>query len=102
MTSIDELLEQDAPKGCEGVQDLYYWSTNFEAGRGPFALYLDLIGWTENEFGEGETVYDYAHRSLGYVELSKLARALEEYANQPHDVYQYVEMLMQAEMGDDE
>src|SRR4051794_38404383 len=45
------LLEQDAPHGCESVQDLYSWSLNYDAGAGPFALFLDLIGWSTDELG---------------------------------------------------
>jgi hypothetical protein len=90
-----QLLEQDAPQGCEAVQDLYSWSTNYDAGKGPFTLFLDLIGWSEDEMGED--IYAYKDRSLGYVELDKLALALVEYADRPNDVKEYVGELMAAE-----
>lgn len=88
------LLEQDAPAGCAAVQDLYSWSLNFDSGTGPFALILDLIGWSEDELGDD--VYRKG-AGLGYVELSKLASALQEYADRPHDVREYVDTLMSAE-----
>jgi hypothetical protein len=56
-------------------------------------LFLDLIGWSEDELGE-------PYASLGYVELGKLAEALTEYADRPHDVREYVDALMAAESGD--
>ena len=96
MTDIWELLEQEAPQGCEAVQDLYSWSLNYDAGKGPFTLFLDLIGWTEDEFGE--PFYSLKDASLGYLELSKLAKALSEYADRPHDVREYVDTLMSAEV----
>lgn len=89
-----ELLESP-PDGCDHVADLYDWSTNYDPGRGPITLYLDLIGWSQDEYGE--PLYDLATMSLGYVELSKLAAALTEYAHRPHDVRDYVDRLMTAE-----
>ena len=60
-------------------------------------LYLDLIGWTEENFGE--SVYSLSDASLGYLEIGKLAAALTEYADRPHDVTEYVDALMSAEMA---
>ena len=91
MVDIWQMLEETAPQGCENVQDLYSWSSNYDAGKGPFTLFLDLIGWSEDELGE-------PYASLGYV--GKLAEALTEYADRPHDVREYVDALMAAESGD--
>jgi hypothetical protein len=90
------LLEQDAPEGCEAVQALYGWSLNYDAGRGPFALFLDLTGWSDEHYGEN--VYQGTYASgLGYVELDKLAKALTEYAARPLTVSAHVDALMDAE-----
>jgi hypothetical protein len=89
------LLEQDAPKGCDAVQDLYSWSLNFDAGKGPFALFLDIIGWSEENLGEA--IYNASKPVIGYLEAAKLGAALTEYADQPHGVMAYVEALMAAE-----
>lgn len=98
MSNIWTMLEADAPNGCDPVQDLYSWSLNYEPGRGPISLYLDLIGWSEEHYGE--PLYDLSTASLGYLELSKLAAALTAYADDPHGVYAYVEALMEAELRD--
>ena len=95
MSDIWAMLEQDAPAGCDAVQDLYSWSLNFDAGKGPFALFLDIIGWSEDNMGEA--LYDTAHPVIGYVEASKLGAALVAYADRPQDVMAYVEALMSAE-----
>lgn len=93
---IWEMLEQDAPNGCEAVQDLYSWSLNYDAGKGPFTLYLDLIGWSEDNYAM--TLYDVNECSpLGYLEIGKLAAALTAYADNPHVVLEYVDALMNAE-----
>lgn len=90
------LLEKDAPAGCSAVQDLYSWSLNYDAGTGPFTLFLDLIGYSFEEFGYA--MYTLTESSLGYLELSKLASALEEYTTRPHDVSDYVQALVSAEL----
>ena len=88
------MLEDPAPSGCEAVQDLYSWSLNYDAGKGPFALLLDLIGWSYDHFDMNIYNADYP---LGYLECSQLAAALTEYADRPHDVREYVDALMEAE-----
>ena len=91
------MLEEDAPEGCEDVQDLYSWSLNYDAGTGPFTLFLDLIGYSFENFGEA--LYNLTESSLGYLECNQLARALMVYADHPHQVNAYVEALMEAEMS---
>lgn len=95
MQDVWTLLEQDAPQGCRAVQDLYSWSLNYDAGKGPMTLFLDLIGWSDEHIGE--PLYSLADMSLGYLELSKLADALTDYSNHPHEVRTYVDALMEAE-----
>jgi hypothetical protein len=95
--SVWDLCE-NPPSGCEDVADLYHWSTNFDSGKGPFALFLDLIGWTEDNIGE--PIYSLKDASLGYLELSKLGDALNEYSDRPSDVREFVDALMAAELGE--
>jgi len=83
---------EDAPDYASDVADLWHWSTNYEAGKGPFTLFVDLIGWSEDNIGE--TLYDLTSASLGYVELSKLADALKQYADRPQDVRAWVDELL--------
>lgn len=90
-------LCEEPPQGCEAVADLYHWSTNYDAGCGPFSLFADLIGWSADELGQPIYSLDEAHRTLGYVELDKLGLALREYADRPHDVRGFVDELIAAE-----
>jgi hypothetical protein len=83
---------ENAPKHSAAVANLWYWSTNYDAGKGPFTLFLDMIGWSEDE--TGETLYNLKSASLGYVELDKLADALKQYADRPTDVRAFVDELM--------
>lgn len=90
-----KLLDAPAPKGCEGVQDLYAWSLNYDPGAGPFALFCDLIGWSADNLGEALYRAQYP---LGWIEADKLARALSEYANRPISVRAYIDELIESEM----
>jgi len=108
---VYELLD-NAPEYAEDVASLYDWSTNYDTGNGPFSLFLDMIGWSDDELGTviyGPTIHwaEQAARNLtswnanlGYVELSKLADALKEYVYRPQDVRAYVDQLMTAESED--
>lgn len=90
--SAEEVLEE-APALLEPVVDLYQWSTNFMWPT-PYALFLDLIGYSVENWGE--TLYN-THNALGYVELDKLADALKLYAERPRDVLEFVERLEMTE-----
>ena len=88
-------LLETPPKDCEAVADIYSWSLNYDAGTGPMTLFLDLIGWSEDEIGE--PLFSLKGMSLGYLELGKLADALNEYTDRPSDVREFVDHLMEAE-----
>lgn len=81
-----------APDYAKATADLWYWSTNYDSGKGPITLLLDLIGWSEEHIGE--PLYNMKDASLGYVEIGKLADALAEYANRPTDVMAWLEGLL--------
>jgi hypothetical protein len=83
---------EEPPDYAEAVADLWHWSTNYDAGKGPITLFLDLIGWSEDVLGD--TLYHH-HNAYGYVELSKLADALKEYTNRPQDVRAWIDGLME-------
>lgn len=81
-----------APTYCEGVADLYRWSANFEDFK-PFRKFLDLIGFAETYYGDDSiTLADWKSpaEGLGYLELSKLADALQDYTARPEDVERWL------------
>jgi len=92
---IWELLAQHAPRGCEPIRRLYEWSINYPPGQGPFPLLLDLIGYSEDQYGY--QMYSQEGSNLGYTELHKLGDALKAYANWPVDVREYITALLEAE-----
>ena len=104
MNTKERTLEQVLEQGGErfgNIVALYEWSLNYEVGKTPFTLFIDLIGYSEEEFGS--KVFDYQqgiHKTLGYLELDYLGDALKEYATIGSDAYDFVAELMRAEAGE--
>ena len=99
MDTISESSEEvfdGAPDALAPVADLYRWSSNFD-WPSPWALFLDLIGYSEENFGD--TLYNLKSVSmkLGYVELDYLADALKCYAVRPFVVLDFIERLERTE-----
>lgn len=90
-TMTEETLDA-ADQKLEPVVELYRWSTNYDWPT-PWALFLDLTGYTLEHFGE--TLYEPANiqTQLGYVELDYLADALKCYAERPREVEELIEQL---------
>lgn len=92
--TLNELLEANEARFPE-ITFLYEWSTNYEAGKTPFTLLIDLIGYTADQLGE--SLYNIAKTPLGYLELDYLADALKEYATIGQDAYDYIVAILDAE-----
>lgn len=90
-----EFANDHAPTYCESVADLYSWASNFDDFK-PFAKFLDLIGYGY-DLGLKFAKWDDPTDGLGHIELSKLAGALEEYANRPYEVTRWIEQLLDIE-----
>jgi hypothetical protein len=91
-------LEEVTPTYAECVGELYHWSSNYN-NFSPFRKFLDLIGYTEEMYGEEMPLSNWERPSfeLGYVELGKLGEALSEYANRPEDVTRFIAELLEVE-----
>lgn len=85
-----ELIE-NAPETLEHTAGLFEWSENYDFPS-PASLFLDLIGWSEEEVGD--RLCSDKMPSLGYLEVDYLGDALKEWATRPMDVYSFVEKLM--------
>jgi hypothetical protein len=87
-----ELPKEHAPQ----AQALYEWGRNCNRSGNPFLHFLDLIGWTEDNYGEGQKAAP-AESSYGYVELEYLSDALTEYINDPCRALEWIDELMTKE-----
>jgi hypothetical protein len=96
-TQLEQVLEQGEER-FPHIVGLYQWSTNYETGKGPITLFLDLIGYSQEELGA--PLYDLARPMLGYLELDYLGDALKEYATIGQDAYDFVMRLLSAEAGE--
>jgi hypothetical protein len=90
--SVWDYLE--IPHDNDETQALYSWGLNCDRSGNPFLVFLDLIGWSVDNFGE--PFMDKA-TTLGYMELDYLADALKEYADNPERVRAWVDGLMNTE-----
>ena len=91
-TNLETLLEDERFPAIAG---LYSWSTNYSFPT-PFSLYLDLIGYSEEELGE--RICADKNPNLGYLELDHLADALREYSAIGQDAYDFSHALVTAEV----
>lgn len=94
--TLDQILEEEEARFPNAIA-LYQWSTNYEAGQTPFSLFLDLIGWSEEN--AGAPLYDLTNPQLGYLELDLLADALKEYANKGEEAYRFACSIVEAEVS---
>jgi hypothetical protein len=91
MANTDLSLSYDQARGL--VDDLWSWSENYQFPT-PASLFLDLIGYSADEFGE--LLCSDGAPNLGYREHHLLGWALLAYAHRPADVVERVVELLTA------
>lgn len=96
-TDIWNFLEKE-PRWAKETKALFEWSLNCEGE--PFRKFLDLIGYSDENFGKSVGDWSEPSKNLGYLELSYLADALNEYADNPHEIFKYIDELFEAESND--
>ena len=92
---------EETPDRFASLVALWSWSLNFShTDKGnPFPLFLDIIGYSVDNWGETLTREVVP---LGYIESSRLADALETYSTDPHGVTAWLDGLIESEReGDD-
>lgn len=87
---------EDAPTYCAAVAHLASWSGNYDHPT-PFALFLDIVGYSEENYGEPMFDLKQCETKLGYLEIGMLAEALTEYSENPRDVSEWIDVLMHAD-----
>jgi hypothetical protein len=90
-----ELIE-NAPANLSRIAQLWSWSSNYDYPT-PATVFIDLIGYTEEELGEPLTTMQEAVKVLGFLELGLLAEALDEYTDRPEDARNFIRNLLEAE-----
>jgi hypothetical protein len=87
-------LEDETKKHPKRTKELFEWSLNYDHKDRPFNLFLDLIGWSDENYGV--KMHD-STLQLGYVEADYLGKALMEWANKPQQIEAWVTELMSCE-----
>ena len=74
----------------EPIKTLFEWSENFDSGKNPYCLFLDLIGYS-NELYQSKSYFGKnLHEHLGYKEMCMLGDALKVFEDNGYDaVYNY-------------
>jgi len=80
----------------EKLTELYEWSANFEGVNNVFNVYLDLIGYSEEHYGN--TLVANPSRCLGYLEYTMLANCLALFENNGYQtIYNIIDEITQQE-----
>jgi hypothetical protein len=77
-----------------GIEALYNWGTNYDYEQNPFTFFLDLIGFSEENYGTKLV----PKAVLGYVELDYIADALKEFVVRPDDAETFIQALLNFEI----
>ena len=86
-------LEDQTKWHPKEVKALFEWSLNYDHHARPFNLMLDVIGWSEDNYGSTMS-HDVR---LGYLEADYLADALKEWEDHPQQVEDWITELMDCE-----
>ena len=99
--TIWDLLEN--PKlNQEHTAGLISWSMNYDlkSTGTPYLLFLDLIGYSAENYGQPLFNLNNIQKVMGYMELDYLADALKEYAENPQAVLDFIGAIDEAERGE--
>ena len=78
------------PPQASAIEELHDWALNYDSGANPYVIFLDLIGFSEERYGESlyPTPGEYSS-VLGYKELCLLANALQVFKDNGFETVYY-------------
>ena len=91
------------PPQASAIEELHDWSLNFEAGLNPYCLFIDIIGYSVDRYGDNAYSHDLKNcgEIFGYKELCLLADALKVFENTGYDeVYGWCDKLTESELSE--
>ena len=68
---------------------LWDWSQNYDFVHSPWALFLDVIGYSEEAVG----TKIFEGHGLDYISADEFADAIKLWATRPNDVVDYIQYL---------
>jgi hypothetical protein len=93
-------LCDNAPEYASDTAHLISWCEGNYDYPAPSSLFLDLIGYSEEQLGQN--LCSDKMPSFGFLEIDLLAKALTEFATRPTDVYDFVRKIMDAYTEEEE
>jgi hypothetical protein len=95
-----DLLENPKPSQAH-TAGLIEWSMNYDLKTGtPYLLFLDLIGYSQENYGQPMFNLANIQKVMGFMELDYLGDALKEYAENPQAVLDFIEAIDNTERGE--
>ena len=87
------------PPQAAAIEELHDWSLNYSPGRNPYCVFIDLIGYSIEEWGAPAFSDTHDYRGiLGYKELCLISDALKVFENNGYDqVYAWCDALNESE-----
>ena len=86
------------PEKAAAIEELFDWSSNFEPGKNPWCVFLDLTGFSDEEFGMQLFNGKEHHSVFGYIELRLLGSALQVFESESFEaVYEWIRTLDKTE-----
>jgi hypothetical protein len=89
-----QILEH-APSRFRPIAQLFSWGENYTFKDSPVRVFLSLIGYAEEQYGDKDLE---AVPTLGYLELDLIGGALVSYANFGEEAHEWVAFLMDADL----
>ena len=75
----------------QDLAELVNWSMNFDHKDSPYLAFLDLIGYSQDNYGD--IMYQWDTNRMGYLELNYVADALKLYTSDPSGVIDWITEL---------
>lgn len=89
--TLEEFRGANAYEEIEGLHGLGF---NYEYEVNPWLTFLDLIGYSQEQFGQN---FQPSTPELDFVALDFLADALKEYSKYPHEATLFINLLIKEE-----
>jgi hypothetical protein len=92
--TLEEVI-QEGERRFPHIVGLYQWGMNYDHAVSPFTLFLDLVGYSDEQIGV--RLYDYTRGILGYLEADYLGDTLKEWADKGESAYDFLIRLLAVE-----
>lgn len=92
MQTLNQVIEKHKAK-FPSICELYEWSQNYDFPS-PMSYFLDIIGYSENEFNDTLGDWKQVNKHINLWELDFIAKAILEYSNNSEDAYEVIKELV--------